>query len=72
MNLPRIWGLKTIWFISCSCFSSMADQLGALFYTVLPLGPNLMKQPLTRALLVRVAEVRLKWLNQALGFKALT
>lgn len=72
MNFPRIWGLKTIWFISCPCFSPMADQLGALFYTVVPLGPSLTKQPLTRALLVRVAEVRLKWLNQALGLKAFT
>lgn len=71
-TFPRIWGLKPIWFISCSCFSSMADQLGALFDTVVPPGPSLMKEPLNRALLVRVAKGKLEWLNQVLDLKAFT
>ena len=50
----------------------MADQLGALFDTVVPPGPSLMKEPLNRALLVRVAEGKLEWLNQALDLKAFT
>lgn len=50
----------------------MADQLGALLDTVVPSGPSLMKEPLNRALLVRVAEGKLEWLNQALDLKAFT
>ena len=50
----------------------MADQLGALVDTVVPPGPSLMKEPLNRALLVRVAKGKLEWLNQVLDLKAFT
>lgn len=45
----------------------MAGQLGALLYTIAPLGPRLKEQPPSGALLV--AEGKRGWLNNALALQ---